>query len=445
MLIAKLTSFIKETLVGVFKAATSKEGLKSLYGVSLYRNAVYLVINSAVLALTGFLFWVVAARLYPASDVGLASAAIAAVGLVVLLSNFGLQFGLGGFISSSKRKGEIINSCLTIAGLGAIAFSLIFLAGLDIWAPHLLFLREDPVIFAGVIVFAIALSSKGILDFCFIGERRAGFTLAKNIVFGVGRLPLLAILALGFHFHSMGIFGSWGITLIAALGVGLFLFAPKVQKGYRPFPVIKKKVVNELLHFSLANYVARFFEAAPSVILPLMVLTLLGPESNAYFYIGFTVASALGTIPFAASLSLFAEGSYDEVEIREHARRSLKFILVLLIPAIILMLLLGEKILLIFGGAYSQSATRLLWILAVSALPHSIAHVYFGVRRAQKKMKGVIGLFILQAIMILSLSYLLLPQFGILGVGIAVLISSGVLALIAGYPLWKLYTRTAQK
>jgi len=47
VLIAKLASFVKETLFGAFKALTSKEGLKSLYGVSLYRNAVYLMIELA--------------------------------------------------------------------------------------------------------------------------------------------------------------------------------------------------------------------------------------------------------------------------------------------------------------------------------------------------------------------------------------------------------------
>ena len=67
--------FVKETLAEATKVLTSREGLKNLYGVSLYRNAVYLMLNSAILAITGFFFWVLAARLYPVEGVGFASAA----------------------------------------------------------------------------------------------------------------------------------------------------------------------------------------------------------------------------------------------------------------------------------------------------------------------------------------------------------------------------------
>ena len=63
--------FIKNGYVDAFRLARHpREGLKSLYGVSLYRNAVYLMANSGITAILGFVFWVVA-RLYPAEDAGL--------------------------------------------------------------------------------------------------------------------------------------------------------------------------------------------------------------------------------------------------------------------------------------------------------------------------------------------------------------------------------------
>ncbi len=42
----------------------------------LYSNALVLIVNSGLAAALGFLFWALAARLYPAAQVGLASAAI---------------------------------------------------------------------------------------------------------------------------------------------------------------------------------------------------------------------------------------------------------------------------------------------------------------------------------------------------------------------------------
>jgi hypothetical protein len=65
--------FIKSAYADAFRLASHpREALKSLYGVSLYRNAVYLMADSRITAILGTIFCVVAARLYPAEDVVLA-------------------------------------------------------------------------------------------------------------------------------------------------------------------------------------------------------------------------------------------------------------------------------------------------------------------------------------------------------------------------------------
>lgn len=61
--------------------------------------------------------------------------------------------------------------------------------------------------------------------------------------------------------------------------------------------------------------------------------------------------------------------------------QSLKFILILLIPATILMIFLGDKLLLIFGEAYSAEGNQLLLVLALSAIPLSINGIYFSKRK----------------------------------------------------------------
>ena len=85
-----------------------KEGLFNLLKISLYRNAIYLMLNSAMYALTGFFFWIVAARLYPAEVVGLASSTIAAIGLLSLLSTLGLDYGLLRFLPAAGDEAREI-------------------------------------------------------------------------------------------------------------------------------------------------------------------------------------------------------------------------------------------------------------------------------------------------------------------------------------------------
>lgn len=440
MLTAKLVSFAKETVIDTIRILTTKEGLKSLYGVSLYRNAIYLMLNSTAQAVTGFFFWIAAARLYATEAVGLASAAIAAAGLLALLSTLGLDYGLIRFLPGSGDKArDIINSCFTVGGLVAIALAFVFLAGLGFWSPALLPIREHPVFFTTFVLFASTSALQHFTNQTFIAERRAGFALAQGLVFSLLRfIPLIVLASL---LQTFGIFASWGIAVSIAVAAAILLFLPRVEKGYRPFPSVGKRVVSEMMRFSSANYIANILWVIPQFVLPLLVVNLLGAEQNAYFYIGLGVAGIVFMVPMAASLSLFAEGSYEEEKLSYEVRRSLKLILVLIVPAIVILLLLGDKILLLFGRAYSENATKLLWILALSALPLSLNHIYFSIKRVEKRMKSVIGLTVFIALATLGISYLLLPHMGILGAGVAWISSQGVAALMTLLYLWRRFLK----
>jgi len=405
-----------------------KEGLKSLYGVSMYRNAGYLMMNSGSTAVIGFIFWMVAARLYSIEAVGMSSAIISAVGLLTLLSNLGLGYGLIGFLPGSGAKTKVvINSCFTIVGLISMVLSFIYLAGLSIWSPALLPFRELPLFFIAFVAVTVASTLKGLIDQTFIAKRRAGFTLAQGLIFSL--LRFIPLIALASFYHIFGIFSSWGIAILAAIIISLFLFLPRIQTDYRFSPAIMKKVPNEMIRFSSANYISTLLWSIPNYVLPLMVLNILGVEANAYFYIGWSVAAILASIPTATSFSLFAEGAWNMKNLREEVKRSLKLTLVLLIPAVIILVLLGDKILLFFGKAYSENAIKLVWILALSSLPMGINHIYFGIKRVEMKMKNLVVLSGLMTIIMLGLSWTLLPLMGILGVGVARLVSQAVIAM----------------
>lgn len=110
--------------------------------------------------------------------------------------------------------------------------------------------------------------------------------------------------------------------------------------------------------------------------------------------------------------------------------QSLKFILILLIPSIILMIFLADKLLLIFGKAYSAEGTQLLMMLALSALPLSINSIYFSRKKVEKDMKPVTCFTGLIAALTLVLSYLLLPEFGLISAGISWLASQTLATII---------------
>jgi O-antigen/teichoic acid export membrane protein len=83
------------------------------------------------------------ARCFSSSDVGIGTALISASGLVASFAGLGLGIGLVRFVPEIKSGAvRLINSAFTIAGVAAIAGSLIYLAGIKHWAPALTFYMQ---------------------------------------------------------------------------------------------------------------------------------------------------------------------------------------------------------------------------------------------------------------------------------------------------------------
>ncbi len=429
MLIYKLISFLKETTSDAFRVITTRDGIKTLYGVSLYRNAVYLILDAAITALSGLVFWVVAARLYTTENIGVASAAISANGLLVAFSTLGLGNTLIRFIPDARERArEMINSSFTIGGLVAVAAAFIFVAGLGFWSPALISIRDNPVYFGMFVVFVPANLLYSLSRVIFVAQRRSGLILLQGIIANLLRLiPLFLLVA---FLAGFGVFASWGLAILAATVIGISFFIPITQNGYRLLPTINKKIIGELVHFSASNYLVSLLAIAPGSILPLIVLNLLGAEQNAYFYISWTISNTIATIiPTAITTSLFAEGSHDEKTLGNQVKRSLKFISLLLVPLVIIVLFFGKWLLLMFSAEYSQNAVTLLQVLTITVLPLSVSSLYFTIKRTQKAMKSVVLMTGFISIVTLGLSYVLLPRIGLLAAGVGWLGANSAVAL----------------
>jgi O-antigen/teichoic acid export membrane protein len=421
--------------------AMSRQRRRDALRTPLYANSVYLMANSAATAALGFVFWVLVARFYPAETLGLGSALISAAGLLAFVASLGLGTGLIRYLPGAGSGGSaLINSSFTLTGLAAVVVGAIFLAGLPLWSPALAFVRENPIFVAAFIAFVVAGTLFSLLTQAIVALRRAQFVLIQGLLAGLVKIGL--VVAMASLFQVFGIFASWGLAAAAALGFGILLFLPRLQPGYRPFLAMRRQVSNEMLHFSFANYASTGLWNLPTWLLPIMVVNVLGGEANAYFYVSWAMASLLFAIPLATSTSLFAEGSHQEKMLTRDVRRSLKLILILLLPAIAIMLAAGDKLLLIFGREYSVEGAKLLWILAPSAVPVSINLVYLGIARVKKRLKDIVLVAAAVAVGTLGLSYALIPHLGILSPGVGWLVAHTVVAL-AVLPRLRSSLRTA--
>jgi len=406
---------ILETVTESIHVITSRKRLKQVLTTPLYANAFYLMLNTAIMAFLGFFFWLLVARFYTEAEVGYSSAIISAISLISMISLVGLNSSLIRFLPHSSEPRKLINSCFTLSGLIALAAAGIFIAGSGLWSPALNFVRQSAVFYSAFVVFALLGTLSSLIDSAFIASRRAGFILSKNTIFSLLKIPLPVLFVL--FFHAFGIVASWGIAIGVAVVLSLFLFLPMVQNRYKPVPTLKPGLIKGMWQYSHGYYLSNLFSSAPALILPVMVVNLIGAESNAYFYVAWMIAGLLFAIPVGVASSLFAEGSHFEDKLEENVVKSVRFTFVLLIPAVILLILVGKWLLLAFGQSYSANALRLLWILALSSLPLGINHIYTGILKVTGRLKELAIIWGFIAVAVLLASFLIMPVTGIIGVG----------------------------
>ena len=405
----------------------NRHDLRKHLNDSLFKNSYYLMANTLFTAGSGFFFWILAARFYTVEEVGLGSAILSASWLLSILSLLGFDIGLVRYLPIEKDKSRMINSCFTITALVSLLLAVVFILGLHIWSPALMILQEYTIFGSGFVLFTIALTLFGLQTNVFVAFRQARYSFTQGFV-SMLRIVILPFLV---AFGVFGVFLSSGLATAIALLVGNMLIL-KVLSSYRPIPVINKRMISEMMHYSFGNSVANIFYFLPVAVLPLLVVDVLGEEINAYFYVAWAISSILLMIPFTTSTSLFAEGSFSPDEFRRNVIKSLKFIFILLIPAIMGIFIFGRYVLLLFGEAYAENAFKVLLILSLASIPHAINVVYVAVKRVKKEIMPVIYVYGAVAVLTLIGSCVVIQEMGLIGIGISWIFGNGVVALIAG-------------
>ena len=80
---------------------------------SLFRNSIYLMLSTGVMAVFGFFFWIRNARLYSAEQVGIGTNLISTMTLISSFSLLGLGNGLIRYLPTSERKNKKINTIVS--------------------------------------------------------------------------------------------------------------------------------------------------------------------------------------------------------------------------------------------------------------------------------------------------------------------------------------------
>ena len=387
----------------------------------LYKNSLFILFTMVTSGLFGFIFWIIAAKFYSQEDVGINTALISAMSLISLLSYMGLDQSIIRFFPDGDKL-KILSTSTIIITLTTIIFGIVFVVGINVWAPKLEIIQNY------LLIFFISLTAFSLTQptaQAFIALRKSKYYFYQNIFLG-SRVILIFLPFLG----KFGIFLSFGISSVIALIFSLF-FIYKFKLGQTNLRNILRIDVNYIktsFRFSMGNYFLVILFTAPVYILPIIVLNTLGSEETAYYYIAYTIGSVLFMISAAFATSLFVEGSHGE-SLEKNTLKSSLAIFMVLTPIAVILYLFGGYFLGLIGINYVNGA-NLLKAIVVSSFFYAICMIFFSIRRIQKNMWDLILLSGIIFVLLIGLSYPLMIKFGIIGVGYAFIISYLIASII---------------
>ena len=161
-----------------------------------------------------------------------------------------------------------------------------------------------------------------------------------------------------------------------------------MRARYRPrtsWPVVK-----DLVRVGLPNQLLPLAERAPGLVLPIVVIELLSPAANAYWYTIWMIAWGVYVIPTSIGIGLLAEAAHHPSSLGAQVRRAVRFSLVIGVAVGAVLAVVADPLLSLLGGAYADAGVTPLRVLILGVVPLSFIQAYFSACRATGRLREAI-------------------------------------------------------
>jgi len=295
----------------------------------------------------GFIYWVVAARLYTPTQVGTSGATISLISGIGIAASGGLNAVLLRALAAHRDPRRLhLMTCAAVAGVAGVAG---LLAGLFHVGHASLGLEW---LWFALLSAAWALFT--LQDAILISLRRTTMLFMSNVGFGIAKLILLVAFAAA----TRGIVASWAVPLVIVVPIIAVVadrtIAQLPARAIDTFTVTTEHVVTE--------YVSAVAVVAINSAVPVVVSSLQGGAFSGVVYVCwmlYIAADSLGTILSSVVVSSATEHNLTAARATESARSAIPVIGGILVAGI----LFAPAILKIFGGNYSDAADLLRLVL----------------------------------------------------------------------------------
>lgn len=412
-------------------------------------NTISLILSNAVTCVLGLCFWGVAARIFPAGDVGVAAALINSALMLSTLSILSIDSVYERFLPlAGLRAGALLKRGFLIVGAVAMAggAGLILVGPRDALFTSAWVMAAYPVFVAVTAVFILQ-------DKALAGLGVARWAAAKNSVLAASKLLVLLVIALvagagglsGTAAASTAIVAAWGGTA-GLIAVWVFVVLARRCRHHPRFLLAPDLPAwREIRSYFGSSFAITMMLSTGALMVPLIVVAEVGPAANAHFQIAWQFVTALYLTIHLVVSPYVAEAAAHPDKIPALSWRMVRMLLAVAGVGSAGLLLVGPSMLSLVGAEYRTGGEELLH-LAAAFIPLSvISAAYEGFARVRRRLRLQVTMTLISTAIVIVGSVLATRQVGLTGVGWAYLAAESVCAavLIGPLALWlgrRMYT-----
>ena len=354
---------------------------------SVLLNAGTLVGSNLVSAGLGAIYWGLAARSFDPSEVGMASAALAATLLLGSLSALGTTTLLVGELPrrTTIERSRLVMTAMLVTGTAGAILGVAFAVTAPLLSPELRAFVGEWASAAIVIVMICANAVGGVIDHALIGLLRGEVQFARNTTLAVVKLgALLVVAGLPLPNRALVLYATWLVGTLASFAVVVPLAGvgrlPRI--AYRP----QLEMLRHLGRSALQHHALNLSLQVPTAVLPLVVTVLLSATANAYFYLASMFASLVYMVPLALSTTLYAVASHAPAALASRTRFTFILSMAAGLCANLFFLVAARPILALIGRGYVDEVDWVLRILLIAVFPITVKVHFVALSQVNKRV-----------------------------------------------------------
>ncbi len=381
-------------------------------------------VTNILIAISSLILLPIVTKSFTINDYGIWVIINTTIVLIPGFATLGLPYTMVRFLSAEKDKEKIKEDFYSLASIVLISSfiisSLLFL--FSNYFAHVLFNGDVNLArLVSIIVFLTCLNAFLLSFFrTFQQMRRYSFILVVQTYLAIILVSYFAINGFGLFYATMG--------LLIAYIISFFIMIMFIITNIG-FKIPKFENMMEFLSFGLptipANLSSWLVDSSDRYVIGI----LLGSAFVGYYSPGYTLGNILVMVfaPFSVLLPSVLPKYYEEgkiEKIRIFIKYSIKYFLLLSIPAAFGLSILSKPILMILTTpAIALNGYLVTPFVATSALLYGIYAIAGNVLILEKRTKLMGTIWLIAAVLNLSLNILFVPIFGILGAAAITLVA----------------------